>query len=46
MPGHSTNLDTSRARACFACSRCGRGCLDIFTLAYGFSFLWTRPDIE
>ena len=30
-------LDYSRARAYCACSRCGGGCLDIFTLIYPFS---------
>ena len=33
----SYNLDDSRARAYCACSRCGCGCLDIFTLLYLFS---------
>ena len=36
---HPTNLDNSRARAYFACSRCGWGCLDIFKFVYLFSFL-------
>ena len=39
VPGRPTNLDYSRARAYCACSRCGRGCLDIFSLIYLFSFL-------
>ena len=30
VPRRPTNLDNSRARAYFACSRCGWGCLDIF----------------
>ena len=34
--GASYNLDYSRARAYCACSRCGWGCLDIFTLIYPF----------
>ena len=38
-PGRPTSLDTSRARAYCSCSRCGWGCLDIFTLIYPFSFL-------
>ena len=37
-------LDYSRARAYCTCSRCGWGCLDIFTLIYPFSslspYLW------
>ena len=33
----SYNLDDSRAKAYCACSRCGWGCLDIFTLLYLFS---------
>ena len=37
--GASYNLDDSRARAYCACSRCGRGFLDIFTLLYLFSSL-------
>ena len=39
VPGRPTNLDDSRARAYCACSRCGWGCLDIFSLIYLFSFL-------
>ena len=35
--GASYNLDFSRARAYCACSGCGWGCLDIFTLIYPFS---------
>ena len=37
--GRPTSLDKSRARAYCACSRCGWGCLDIFSLVYRFSFL-------
>ena len=37
VPGRPANLDFSRARAYCACSRCGWGCLDIFTLLYLFS---------
>ena len=33
------NLDNGRARAYCVCSRFGWGCLDIFSLAYHFSFL-------
>ena len=39
VPGRPTNLDYSRASAYCACSRCGWGCLDIFSLVYQFSFL-------
>ena len=38
VPRRPTNLDNSRARSYCACGRCG-GCLDIFKLAYLFSFL-------
>ena len=37
VPGTSYNFDYSRARAYCARSRCGWGCLDIFTLIYLFS---------
>ena len=36
VPGRPTSLDCGRARAYCACSRCGWGCLDIFTLIYPF----------
>ena len=39
VPGRPAYLDKSRARAYYACSRCGWGCLDIFSLVYHFSFL-------
>ena len=39
MPGRPTNFDNNRARAYCSCSRCGWGCVDIFSLAYLFSFL-------
>ena len=39
VPGRPTNFDYSRARAYCTCSRCGWGCLDIFSLIYLFSFL-------
>ena len=39
VPGRPTNLDYSRARAYCACSRCGWGGLDIFSLIYHYSFL-------
>ena len=32
VPGRLTNLENSRARAHWACSRCGLGCLGIFSL--------------
>ena len=38
-PGRPTTLDNSRARAYCAYSRCGWGCLDVFSLVYHFSFL-------
>ena len=34
-----TYLDNSWARAYCACSKCGWGCLDIFSLVYHFSLL-------
>ena len=37
--GGAYNLDYSRARAYCACSRCGGGCLGIFTLNYPFFLL-------
>ena len=37
VPGRPTYLINSRARACCICSRCGWGCLDIFSLIYHFS---------
>ena len=37
VPGRNYNLDYSRTRAYCTCSRCGWGCLDIFTLIYSFS---------
>ena len=39
VPGHPTNLDHSSTRAYCACSGCGWGCLDIFSLVYHFTFL-------
>ena len=39
VPGRPTYLKLSRARAYCACSRCGWGCMDIFSLVYHFSFL-------
>ena len=37
VSGRPTNMDKSRARAYCASSRCGWGCLDIFSLIYLFS---------
>ena len=34
-----TNLEDSRARDYCACSRCGRGLFEHFSLVYHFSFL-------
>ena len=39
VPGRPTNMDESRTRAYRACSRCGWGCLDIFTLVISLFFL-------
>ena len=39
MSGRPTNVDYSIARAYCAGSRCGWGCLDIFSLVYHFSLL-------
>ena len=39
VPGHPTNLENSRARAYYTCSRRGWGCLDIFSQIFHFSFL-------
>ena len=39
VPGRPTSLDDSWARAYCACSRCGWGFSDIFSLIYLFSFL-------
>ena len=37
--GRPTTLEDSRARAYCACSRCGWGCLDIFSIIFHFSLL-------
>ena len=44
VPGRSANLDTSRARAYCACSRCGLLFLGYFSLVYNVSFLWKRGE--
>ena len=38
VPGRPTSLDDSRARAYYACSRCGWGLFGHFSLIYLFSF--------
>ena len=38
VPGRPTSLDDSRARAYCACSRCGWGLFEHFSLIYLFSF--------
>ena len=38
VPGRATNLDKSRARAYCSCSRCGWGCVDIFSRLFFFLF--------
>ena len=38
VSGRPTHLDKSRERAFCACSKCGWGCLDSFSLVYHFSF--------
>ena len=49
--GRLTYLVKSRARACCACSGCGWGCLDIFSLDFHLSFFFLplsgrRSDID
>ena len=39
VPGRPTDLNSSRARAYCACSRCGWGLVGHFSLVYLFSFL-------
>ena len=51
VPGRPTSLDKCRARAYCACSRCGWGCLDFYTLlSIIFHFFLPlsgrRPDID
>ena len=41
--GCPTNLDNRRAYC--ACSRCGWGCLDIFSLVSCLSFLFSSPSL-
>ena len=48
--GRPTNLDNSRARAYFACSRCGWGCLEFFlssiTSVFVLPISRRRSDID
>ena len=45
VSGHPANLDYSQARAYCACSRCGWGCLYIFSLlSHFFSFSLSLGD--
>ena len=48
LPGRPTSLDESRARANCACSRCGWGYLNIFSVVYHFflPLCGRRPDID
>ena len=50
VPGRPTNLDYSRARACCACSGCGRGVFGHFfsrlSFLFSFSLSGRRPDID
>ena len=39
MPGHPANLDSSWARAFWACSKCGWGLFGHFSLIYLYTFL-------
>ena len=45
VPGRPTNLDYCRAGAYYACSKCGRGCLDIFSLVSS-SLSGRQSDID
>ena len=50
VPGRPAYLDMSRARAYYACSRCGWGCLDIFLSSiislFFLPLFGRRPDID
>ena len=46
VPGRPANLDLSRARAYCACSRCGWGSLDIFSLLFFLPLSGRRPDVD
>ena len=50
VPGRPTNLDYGRARAYYACSRCGWGLFDFFlsSIISGFFLPLSgrRPDID
>ena len=43
VPGRPTNLDYRRARGYCACSRCGWGCLAIFSLIFHYSSVGDSP---
>ena len=44
--GRPNNLENSGARAYCACSRCGRGCLDILFSLFFLPLSGRRPDID
>ena len=44
VPGRSTDLRLSRARANYACSGCGWGYLVVFSHVYHFSFTLSLGD--
>ena len=46
VPGHPTNLGNNRGKAYCVCSRCGLGCLDIFSLVYLFFLLLGRRPVR
>ena len=50
VPGRPTNLDDGRARAYFACNRCGWGLFGHFfsrlSILLSFSLSGSRPDID
>ena len=51
VPGHPSNLENSRTRACCACGRCGWGFVWTFLLSSIISFFFLplsgrRPDID
>ena len=50
MPGRPADFESRRARANYACSRYGLGCLDIFLSSFISLFFlplfWRRSDID
>ena len=46
VPGRPTYMNYSRASAYCACSGCGWGCLDIFTLISFLPLSGRRPDLD